>query len=724
MSFSSAVRALNLGRLLGSYFRPSRQARRACRRRSLRPCVKPLETRLQPAVHTWTGASSAVWSNAGNWTGGTPANDSQAALVFPSGAANLVNTNDLTGLSLSSVTLAGPGYDITGNGVQLVAGGSITSSNATGANEIDLAFALLGGATLDPATSSTTLTLGGPLSGSGDVTVSGNGPVIFSGDQANTYTGNTNVNSGTLELNKTGAGAVPGALNLVGTTVAPALVQDLADGQLSSSAAVTVGRHSTLDLNNHSEAIGPLTLTGGAVTTGLGTLTLTGDVTVSATPITASLSGNLDLGGIQRKFFVWLGTANPSVQLSATISDGEIMKKGNGSMTLSQGSVVLPYEIVNGTPNWGQSGVSMNNFYTFAVENGVLFAGGRAQQGTTAPTARILYSTDGQTWNPVSVPFATGDSEVRRLFAAPDGYLYAVTQGTAHIYRSLNGLTGWQLVATLDPSVSYGRWFTEFNGSIYLGTVTATGSGAFIYRSSDGVNWTVAYQFPSTIDRVQSLLVVGSQLYATTGEAGPGQAGGVFASADGTTWNKVNPAQWQGSSGGSGVLVHSLTSWGGQIWVGTQNTQLGCGVFSSTDGGATWTQVTPNGFGFGPAEQEAYRLFVWQGNLVVGTFNATDGGRLWLTPDGTHWYELSAPGGRLGSLYQGLFDCTVFNGNLCAAERCPNVRSAVPSQPFYITTLQTTVEIDAGTVINNGAIGGSVYQNGGTLSGTGTVGSI
>jgi hypothetical protein len=134
--------------------------------------------------------------------------------------------------------------------------------------------------------------------------------------------------------------------------------------------------------------------------------------------------------------------------------------------------------------------------------------------------------------------------------------------------------------------------------------------------------------------------------------------------------------------------------------------------------------VTPNGFGFGPPEQEAYRLFVWQGNLIVGTYNRTDGGRLWLTPDGTHWYELGAPGGRLGSLYEGVYDFTVFDGNLYSAQRCPNVYSPVLSEPFYITTLQTTVEIDAGTVINDGAIGGSVSQNGGTLRGTGTVGRI
>jgi autotransporter-associated beta strand protein len=347
--------------------------------------VRPLEPRVQPAVHTWTGASSALWSDAGNWTGGTPASGNQAALVFPAGAANLTNTNDLTGLSLSSVTFSGSGYDITGNGVQLQSAASITTSNLTGSNEIDLAFALLSTATLNSATAATTLTLGGALSGTADVTVSGNGAVVFSGSQANTYAGNTNVNSGILELNKSGAVAVPGPLNLVGTTSTPALVQDLADAQLAASAAVSVGKHSTLDLNNHCESIGPVTLAGGAVTTELGTLTLTGDVAVAANPTTATMSGNLDLGGTQRNFFVWQGAASPSLLVSATISDGGMVKKGSGSLKLSQSSVVLPYEIVNGPADWGQSGSTMNNFYTFAVDNGVLFAGPAARSSRSRP---------------------------------------------------------------------------------------------------------------------------------------------------------------------------------------------------------------------------------------------------------------------------------------------------------------------------------------------------
>ena len=44
--------------------------------------------------HSWTGASSALWSNANNWSPvAVPANGD--TLVFPTGAANRTMTNDL-----------------------------------------------------------------------------------------------------------------------------------------------------------------------------------------------------------------------------------------------------------------------------------------------------------------------------------------------------------------------------------------------------------------------------------------------------------------------------------------------------------------------------------------------------------------------------------------------------------------------------------------------------
>jgi hypothetical protein len=675
--------------------------------------VKSLEVRVQPAVHTWNGSASTLWSNAANWTGGSPSGDSQARLVFPAKASHTTNNNDLSGLSIYSISLARAGYKITGNAVQLGAGG-ISASNTTGTNEIDCAFTLLANSGVTATGAGTTLTLGGAIGGAFQLTVAGGGAVVLAGTAANTY-GATAVTSGTLELNKTAAIAIPGALTAGGGSAAAA-VQYLADDQVADTAAVTVATNGLLQLNNHSDVVGPLGLAGGTVATGLGTLTLTGDVTVQASATTASISGNLDLGGVARTFNVAAGTANPSLSVAATVSDGQVIKQGGGSLDLPSGATALPYQVSNGAANWGQSGVTMTNVYTFAVDGGVLFAGGRVASASGGSTARLLSSSDGQTWSGVNVPFKSSDKDLRQLFVGPDGALYAVTSGTARIYRSANGLTNWQLVATLNSAVSYGSCFAQLNGYMYVGTATASGTGAYLYRSSDGTHWGVAYQFGSTITQVQSLLASAGQLYASTGSAGPGQAGGVFGSTDGVNWAKLNTAQWQGPAG---VFVDALTSWDGHLWVGTRNSTSGAGVFSSADGGATWQQVNANGFGIGAAEQEACSLTVWQGNLVVGTYDTTDGGRLWMTQDGSHWYELGAPGDRLGSQFQGILATAVFNGQLYAAERDPSPTSALASRPLSVALLQTGIVIDAGSVTDEGRVGGAVSQSGGTFGGTG-----
>jgi len=80
------------------------------------------------ATKTWTGAVNGLWSVAGNWTGGTPA--SGDSLVFPVGAANVVNTNDLSGLTLATVDITANVttlYVMSGNAVTL--NGGMTVSN-------------------------------------------------------------------------------------------------------------------------------------------------------------------------------------------------------------------------------------------------------------------------------------------------------------------------------------------------------------------------------------------------------------------------------------------------------------------------------------------------------------------------------------------------------------------------------------------------------------------
>jgi hypothetical protein len=46
-------------------------------------------------TYTWTGTNSGLWSDAGNWSGGTPVNGIDTRLIF-NNAVNLAVTQDIT----------------------------------------------------------------------------------------------------------------------------------------------------------------------------------------------------------------------------------------------------------------------------------------------------------------------------------------------------------------------------------------------------------------------------------------------------------------------------------------------------------------------------------------------------------------------------------------------------------------------------------------------------
>src|SRR6185437_11443987 len=61
-----------------------------------------LEHRRVLATLTWTGGTDGNWSTAANWDTATVPTTGDA-LVFPAGAAHLANTDDLAGLTVSSI---------------------------------------------------------------------------------------------------------------------------------------------------------------------------------------------------------------------------------------------------------------------------------------------------------------------------------------------------------------------------------------------------------------------------------------------------------------------------------------------------------------------------------------------------------------------------------------------------------------------------------------------
>jgi autotransporter-associated beta strand protein len=186
------------------------------------------------------------------------------------------------------------------------------------------------------------LTLDGLISGfaGADLIKEGPGTLELAGDFGNTYPGTTRVNAGTLVLNRlAGRLAVPGAL-VVGDGSGTDTVRLAQDHQLGDTARVTVSASGLLDLNDRNDTIGPLTMTGGRVRTGTGTLTLNGDVAATSDTAenAATIEGRLALGNVAaRRVAVRRGTASSDLVIDAVIplaGTAGLTKTGDGVLEL------------------------------------------------------------------------------------------------------------------------------------------------------------------------------------------------------------------------------------------------------------------------------------------------------------------------------------------------------------------------------------------------------
>jgi autotransporter-associated beta strand protein len=245
---------------------------------------------LAPAVSTWNGSVSNLWSDAGNWdVPPTPGND----LVFPAGAANLSNTDDLTdATSFGSLTIAGSGYTIGGNAITLT--GTLDSSQPSSSNTVALPVAPGGSGPLTVSVDQpgAQLVLSGAVSGSEGLTKAGAGVVDLTG--ANTYSGTTSVTGGVLDVDSSQAaspvtlaqGTTLGGAGSVGTITAssatvsagnpaPGVLTDSGDLNLDSGASLNVVLNGTTAGSAYSQLV-----VAGQVNLGSATL----DATAGFTP--------------------------------------------------------------------------------------------------------------------------------------------------------------------------------------------------------------------------------------------------------------------------------------------------------------------------------------------------------------------------------------------------------------------------------------------------------
>lgn len=214
-------------------------------------------------------------------------------------------------LSISSDGALGASGPISFNGGTLV-----TTAGFTSARNITLNA---GGGTISPATA-TSLTLSGIIGGAGALTKGGAGTLVLSG--ANTYSGETTVNEGTLVAAHNAAlGTAAG-----GTSVANFATLAVQGGLTGLGEAITL------------RSVG--VSSGGALRNLSGDNVLTGLITLASVSRINSDAGTLNLAGgisaVDNSVIVG-GAGNVTFSGSVSLAAGQILKTGSGTLTFGSG---------------------------------------------------------------------------------------------------------------------------------------------------------------------------------------------------------------------------------------------------------------------------------------------------------------------------------------------------------------------------------------------------
>ena len=251
-----------------------------------------------------------------------------------------------TGLAATLQSTVGTGFNnpivVTGNGTDTIINGATNSTTFTGG------MTLLNNLTM-ASTGTGIGILSGPISGAGTLTSTGNLTLA----NANTYTGGTNLTSGTLSLVNNGS-LGSGTLTITG-------------GSLNAnSATTTLTLANAINLNAASFGIATLT-TGKALVTS-GTVTLTGANTLSDT-VGNNIGTTLAGGMVFNSGSTFTITGSGGTGATFTFGNGTSASTWSGAATntvtiSTTGSTVTGFDLANGTTvanNIVNNGIAANS---------------------------------------------------------------------------------------------------------------------------------------------------------------------------------------------------------------------------------------------------------------------------------------------------------------------------------------------------------------------------
>jgi len=299
-----------------------------------------------------------------------------------------------------------------------------------------------------------------------------------------------------------------------------------------------------------------------------------------------------------------------------------------------------------------------------------------AEASNYSEGASIWRSVDGRDWTQMTSPgfdsaYGANNPIVFDMVTFKD-QLYAgtgnweSTPSAGQIWRSADG-TDWSPVA-LDglgnPNNAGFTTFTNFNGVLYAATLNHS-DGAELWRSSTGDDgsWervaAQGFEGGSVYFIITSLTTFKEQLYASV-EATLGTGAQVWRSSNGTNWTLVSK---DGFGDTDNFQTGSSVVYRGQLYVTTRNDVTGTQVWRSSNG-TTWVQVVGDGFG-DTNNFKIESLTTYADALYAAANNLGTGVQLWRSIDGINWIQINADGFGDSSIFSSLWSngTVVFQGN-------------------------------------------------------------
>jgi autotransporter-associated beta strand protein len=516
---------------------------------SLRSCLFAASLLIPALVHAgttenalWTGGGSTDnWNDTANWSGGNQPQGADANTVIHfAGSTRITPNNDYGAFTLESQILFDSGassFTLGGNAIKLnfkiennssvlqtynMTGLSLAPSSSGGIVELDptsgdltvntpgSAIFLDNNAELD-VFGSHILTLNGSVQDGGASTgkfvLQGPATVVF--NAANTYTGGTFINNGSLQFDT--GGSATGALTLGDIT-----------GSNSSSIYIrpaTGGKTVNNDITVRSGSSGTTTI-GGLNTSGTntysGTVTLNRGVNLDAAAGGTVSFNTIAAGSTQTATITGGGTvqfsgASDNLNIAATVNSGTLQLAKTSSSTVhavgtgltvnNSGTVVLGG--TGGDQIYSGSFVTINNGGTF--KTGGLSEGSSANGATVGVGALTLQGG-------ATIDFAAGANG--STLSAASGIVsstgtISILNWSGNLYADNGSATNDRLLYQADPGFS-AEQLAQFQ--FYDDTGSALGAGATAISFN---GWTEIVPIPEPTTWVSGALSLGGLIFFT-----------------------------------------------------------------------------------------------------------------------------------------------------------------------------------------------------------------